>query len=358
MKKFHYIRGVRRRTRLSFVVVAVLLFAELFSLQHYAFLNLQVSAEGIDTAYLEKLQSERNKEEVVTSKILFMGDVMLARSIGSSIVAGDNPFKFVQPVLDQHDVQVANIETTIADASFAQSAAKPYTFNAPLESLSTLKNAGIDVSSLANNHTGDFGREATANTIDQLANAGLVSVGAGKNSAEAFAPKLVESNGINIAFIAVNDIELAHTKVSDTVAAGSAYFDKELLGESIRNARVLGADFVVVMPHWGIEYSLTASARQQEWGRFMIDEGADLVVGSHPHVVQPTEEYKGKQIVYSLGNFIFDGMSGEALKGQMVSVELQKSTTGRASKREMSTTKAISFSSIPIQIDAQGYPSL
>lgn len=355
MKKFHFERGVKRRTRVSFVLVALLLFAESVALQHYYMLNFDLSASAVDVPYLEKLQSVRDIEKSTSIKLIFVGDVMLARGIGSAIDAGQDPFQYVLPIFDEHDIQIANVETTIADPKFTTASVKPYTFNAPLTSLQTLKRAGIDVSSLANNHTGDFGREATIDTIAQFKSAGLTSVGAGRNVSEAFAPKFVEENGIKIAFIAVNDIELNHTKVSPT-QAGSAYLDIDLITQSIADARSNGADAVVILPHWGVEYSTAESEDQRQWGRFMIDAGADLVIGSHPHVVQPTEQYNGGQIVYSLGNFIFDGMSGEALEGQMVSVELTKTTKKVGTKSEsaeMSTSKA---TSIPILIDNSGFP--
>ena len=289
--------------------------------------------------------------------LLFTGDVMLARSIGQRIEADEDPFAYVQSTIDEHDISVANIETTIADPSIASQAAKPYTFNAPLSSLQTLKNAGIDVSSLANNHTGDFGRLATQDTIDQFASVGLVTVGAGSTIEDAFQHVLVTEQGISVAFIAVNDIELVHTKVSDGVA-GSAYLDRDLIANSIQRAKRDGADAVVILPHWGIEYSPVASAQQTEWGRFMIDSGADLVIGGHPHVVQPTEHYNGGQIVYSLGNFIFDGMPANARIGQMASVSITVDETYVANTMLEKDVLIGDLESIPIEINSQGFPEL
>ena len=286
-----------------------------------------------------------------------MGDIMLARGIGNSIENGDNPFMYVQEKLNHFDVRVANLETTVAKPSIGAPVNKPYTFNSPLGALNSLKMARLDMLSLANNHTGDFGRLATSDTIQQLKNAELNSVGAGDNLEQAFRPQIIEKNGISIGFIAVNDIELAHTKVGPQ-ASGSAYFDRDLIRSSIENAKQQGADFVVVIPHWGVEYSDVQSNRQQEWGRFMIDVGADLVVGSHPHVVQPTEDYKGKQIVYSLGNFIFDGMSGPALSGQMVSVVINKNTSKVGTKAEKEEVVISPVESIQYNIDNMGFPVL
>ena len=120
---------------------------------------------------------------------------------------------------------------------------------------------------------------------------------------------------------------------------------------------------MVVFPHWGIEYQTTPTAEQVSWGHFFIDSGADVVIGGHPHVVQPTENYNGKYIVYSMGNFIFDGMSGNALNGQMIglTVNIEDNYTTAKSGKIAISQRNVSLAppeSIPIQINAQGYPEL
>ncbi len=300
------------------------------------------------------------KKATYTSEILFMGDSMLARGVGQKIKQGSDPFINVSGVLADHDARIINIETTIADPSKAvQASGKLYTFNAPLESLKSLKKANIDLSVLANNHTSDYGPTATTDMLDQFNNAKLATVGAGKTVEQAFAPTIVEvqaksagqpNKTVRLAVIGVNDIENTYTKVS-TSRAGSAYFDKKLIAKSVKQAKSSDkADIVIVFPHWGVEYTSIPSARQREWGKFFIDSGADVVIGGHPHVVQPTEEYKGKYIVYSMGNFIFDGMSGDALKGQMISLKVTK--TYPAGNIEVSKP-----SNIPTVIDSNGFPS-
>lgn len=358
MKKFHFQDGLKQRFwRTSRIVVALLVLFEISALQHFYYQNQQVSAIEPDIALLKKLKTERVPDATHTASLVFMGDIMLARGIGSSIDKGINPFAGVQEKLDEFDMRIANLETTLANPNIGSPASKPYTFNSSISALDTLKNARLDVASLANNHTGDFGRLATSDTVTQFKNAGLNTVGAGDNIEQAFKPLLIEKNGISFGFIAVNDIELAHTKVG-MQTPGSAYFDRDLIKNSIDSAKLAGADFIVVIPHWGVEYSNIQSSRQQEWGRFMIDAGADLVVGSHPHVIQPSETYNGKQIVYSLGNFIFDGMSGEALNGQMISVEVQKSVVKTGTNNEKKQIIIKPVSSIPYKINSNGFPIL
>ena len=349
MKQFHYRRGVVWRTRLSFVLSLLFVFLQSCILQHYYFQNQLVNAVGIDEPYLNKLVADR-KVETIKKRVLFMGDTMLARGVGEAIEAGDDPYKYVRGILDAHDLRIANIETTIADPSFTLAAQKPYTFNAPLKSLELLKNVGIDVAVIANNHTGDFGHDAMINMLDQYRQAQIKTAGLAQTIDDAFKATITTIDGLSIATIAVNDVELAHTKVTDTLP-GTAYLDKDRLSKSLQNARAAGADFVVVIPHWGTEYSLQQNDYQRQWGQFMIDAGADVVIGGHPHVTQPTETYKNGSIVYSLGNFIFDGMEGDALKGQMISIEIEKTISRNESK-----TTLKSLQSVGILIDAQGFP--
>ncbi len=320
-----------------------------------------VSAEAHQSAMQPKQAVVEPVEH--TFSALFMGDVMLDRSVGGQIAGGHDPFAGVRASLDAADIRIANIETTIADPAVATQANKRFTFNAPLESLGTLKNAQIDVSVLANNHTSDYGPIATANMLDQFAASGLKTVGAGRSINEAFKPLLIElpvpgtqDSVITVGFVAINDIENNHTRASAT-RTGSAHFDESRVIAAIGQARSEGADVVVVLTHWGTEYTHQVSARQRQWGRFLIDNGANLVVGGHPHVIQPTEVYKNASIIYSLGNFIFDGMEGAApgdaaRSGNMASVPITLSITSTGERSVSVQTPQL----IPYRLDARGFP--
>ncbi len=303
--------------------------------------------------------------KVFKNRLLFMGDVMLARSIGDQILAGNNPFKYVQPTLDEYGVRIINLETTIAEPSVSrQAAGKLFTFNAPLESLTTLKNAHIEIASLANNHTRDFGPAATANMLDNLKKAGIKTAGAGKNITGAFQPLVVDipvstdnTQTIRLAIVALNSIENIYTNAGPNTA-GSAYFDESLDAKAIKNARNI-ADIVVVFPHWGVEYQTLPSVYQTKWAHFFIDNGADIVIGSHPHVVEPTEKYKGKYVVYSLGNFIFDEMSGNSALGQMISLDISATVNFNADGSVNTRKVAVGIpKSIPTKIDNLGFPHI
>jgi poly-gamma-glutamate capsule biosynthesis protein CapA/YwtB (metallophosphatase superfamily) len=231
-----------------------------------------------------------------------------------------------------------------------------------------LKDNKIDVAILANNHTRDYGAVATADMLDRLASAQLKTAGAGRTVDAAFAATVVEvplksqnpnspKRTTKVAFIGLNDIENGYTNVEDG-RAGSAYFDRARIQRSITAARDSGAAFVVVVPHWGVEYDSQQNSEQTLWAHIFIDAGADAVVGGHPHVVQPTETYKGKSIVYSMGNLIFDEMGGTSLIGHMIGLKIAVSADVLG---EIVSIKSSTFEkpiSIQTKIDDDGFPHL
>lgn len=279
-------------------------------------------------------------------KILFVGDVMLSRTIGDSILEGADPFINIKAKFDEYNIIVANLETVASENKFAfQNPNKLFTFNSPVSALDTLTKNGIEVVSLANNHTMDYGAQALLNTMENLRNRGILYTGAGNNIQEAFAPKYIFHEQTRIALLAFNDIENWVADASD-YSAGSAFFNKDLIKTSLDEASK-NADIVIVYPHWGIEYSLSNSERQAEYGRFFIDNGADIVIGAHPHVLQNSEEYNGKQIYYSLGNFVFDNMCTIPNACNAGMVELQ-----------ISGNKIVSTNLIKVRIADKGFPEL
>lgn len=333
----------RRHHRLKWpaigIVVAVLLFGGILGLLHYAGNQSDTLArqEHASVSVHKKVVSE----EEYSVSVLFMGDTLLARRVGPAIASGEDPFEHVRPILDNYDFRVANIESVIADPAVAHTPAnKRFTFNAPLGVLQSIKSAPINLSVLANNHTGDFGRAAMLDMVQQFNKAELEQTGIGENIDAAFQPYITElalrSNSdkhptlnIKVGFIAYNDFENQHSDAG-VGRPGSAFYDEARLKKSIDDARSAGAEFVFAIPHWGTEYAFNSfNQRQQTTGRWLIDAGADAVIGGHPHVIQPTEIYNGKPIVYSIGNFIFPGMESvpNATRGQMIGFTIKKKVT-------------------------------
>lgn len=238
-------------------------------------------------------------------QLAFVGDVMFAGNVEELLKKNgfDYPFKYVKPLLEKADYAIANLETPITTRGEAQS--KEYTYRSPPEALSELKRAGVDLVNLANNHSMDYGEDGLLDTLDYLDQQALVRVGAGRNAEEAYRHAIVEKNGVKIAFLGFSRVLPETSWIAGKTKPGLAEtYSTKLPLEAIRKARA-EADLVVVLAHWGEERKDIPNAVQTSLAHQFIDEGADLVVASHPHVLQGFEQYKGKWIAYSLGNFIF-----------------------------------------------------
>jgi poly-gamma-glutamate synthesis protein (capsule biosynthesis protein) len=180
--------------------------------------------------------------------------------------------------------------------------------------------AGIDIVSMASNHVGDGGAVGILQTKASLAKDGIRSFGAGKDLAAARAPAVVEVDGVQVAILGYDAIPPTSYWATATTP-GSAPLTEAYVKADVAAARAAGAQVVVVYPHWGVEYTSGPSASQRRLAHAMIDAGADIVIGNHPHWAQAMEVYKGRPIWYALGNFTFDQTWSEpTLEG--ISLEL------------------------------------
>ncbi len=236
--------------------------------------------------------------------LIFAGDVMLDDGPGRVVADGRDPLAAVAPLLAGADYRIANLECPVATAG-APLDNKIYSLRAHPRVLSVLQGR-FDAVSLANNHSGDYGPAAFTETMALLDGAGIRRFGGGRNLVEAHAPLWIERKGLRIAVLGYNEFK---PRVFEAGAhhPGIAWSEDSHVIADIRAARKAGADLVIPFMHWGWEREREPSARQRALARRMIDAGAAAVVGGHPHVTQGAELYRGKPIIYSLGNFVFDG---------------------------------------------------
>jgi poly-gamma-glutamate synthesis protein (capsule biosynthesis protein) len=177
---------------------------------------------------------------------------------------------------------------------------------------------------VANNHAGDYGRAAFVETLAHLEAAGIRPVGGGRDLTAAHAPLWIERGGLRIAVLAYNEFKPRAFEAGPDWPGVAWSEDSQVLAD-IRAARAAGADLVIPFMHWGWEREPAPGERQRQLARAMIDAGADAVVGGHPHVTQGAEYYRGRLIVYSLGNFVFDGFeSPEARRGWLLRLTLDR----------------------------------
>ena len=208
--------------------------------------------------------------------------------------------------MQQFDVFMLNNEFTYSTRGTPLKG-KAYTFRADPSRVMNLEKLGTDVVLLANNHVYDYGKDAMLDTFDTLTQAGIPYVGAGRNLKEASAPVYFSSNGHLIAYVAASRAEKYKMTPQATESEPGILrcYDMTDYLEEIREADAR-ADYVVASVHWGTEYDNHASELQRKMAQQMIDAGADAVIGTHPHVLQGMEYYRGKPIIYSLGNFWFN----------------------------------------------------
>lgn len=236
-----------------------------------------------------------------------VGDVMLDNLTSKRLRHYDPeyPFAVIAPVLKEGDLVLANLECPLSLRGKAVS--KRYTFCADPSTIEALTASGISLVSLANNHILDYGVDALEDTLELLEERGIAYVGAGRNEAEARKGASLEINGVKTAVLAYSGV-FQHGypawRAGPDKPGTLFYPEKEQFIADIEKAR-RWADVVIVSLHWGDEYTYQVNEEQMETGRLAVDSGADLVLGHHSHTPQGIEIYKGKPIVYSLGNFLF-----------------------------------------------------
>lgn len=276
------------------------------------------------------------------ASLIFVGDIMVAETPGELIARGEDPFQTFAALLSSHDVRIGNLECVVATTGTAEE--KPYTFRADPRTLPVLKRH-FDAVSLANNHSGDFGKAAFAEQLALMDTAGLPYFGGGRDATAAHAPWIVERNGVRIALLGYVEFK-PRSFEADASRPGVAWSgeDDDVIEDIIAARRVHRADIVIPFMHWGWEDEPDPSPRLRAFARRMIDAGADMVVGGHPHVTQGAEYYRGKPIIYSLGNFLFNGF------------DTPETTTGWVLSARVDRTGVVDWRTHVARLDANGVP--
>ncbi|MBA2954938.1 hypothetical protein GON03_11415 [Nocardioides sp. MAH-18] len=253
--------------------------------------------------------------EVTT--VTIVGDIMLGRRVtGLPVLAP------MSERLASADITVGNLESTLSDDGEPTQGGD--SFHAPPAVRRDLRAAGFDALSLANNHAGDYGDRALVQTVDRLRAGGLPTFGAGRDLAEARRPVVLERDGVRFGLLGFNAIgetpEAAPGQpgaVSVSMPPRTGPLDRAELDRVLADVRRLSrrVDAVVVLPHWGTQYTHRPDPIQHQVARELVRAGADLVVGGHPHWVQGAEQIGDALVVHSLGNFTFDMTEPQTREG-------------------------------------------
>ncbi len=239
--------------------------------------------------------------------MLVVGDIMLGRAVNTKMVGYNDylyPFRQISGEFHGADLRVANLECTVTDLYPIPTDPFTFTFVTAKRAVEGLAYAGLSAVTVANNHADGPGPGPLLDMITTLRGKGIAVCGGGNTLDEARAPAIVSAKGTRVALLGYDMIppQGAYATAS---SPGLAPVDLETLPHDIAAARAK-ADLVIPYFHWGIEYTKVPTIDQQRTARAAIDAGADMVLGNHPHWVQGIESYKGRLIVYSFGNFVFD----------------------------------------------------
>lgn len=274
--------------------------------------------------------------------LVFAGDTTLDDAPGALIERGGDPLAKVAHLFQGADIRLVNLECVVS--TIGSPGDKVFTFRAHPRVLPVLRRH-VDAVTLANNHSGDYGREAFADMLGLLERHGIAQTGGGRNLAEAHQPLLIERQGLRLALLSYNEF-MPRSFEAGHDAPGIAWSEDEQVVEDIALARTRHrADLVLVFMHWGWENEPTANARQRQLARLIIDAGADAVIGGHPHVTQDVEIHRGKPVIYSVGNFVMKETDNEAQRqGWVLQLDLD-----RRGVRSLRT--------LPVRLDLDGIPS-
>ncbi len=324
------------------IFLLTILFA-FFYTKHSSFNNLpRVSSSSLHETYipksltLDQIFSDNHTfvEKLPSDHIGILtvtGDIIPARSVNAGVMRKNNPlwpYEKVSPILKslKSDITFVNLETPLIPNCPVTE--EGMVFCGDQKNVDGLKSINVSVANLANNHAGNYQAIGVEATVKLLKENGILVAGIN-------GPVYKNIKGVTFAFLGYNDITKPQPGIVNT--------DESTIKKDIQEAKK-HADVVVVQYHWGVEYRDQPDERQIYLGRFTIDNGADLVIGNHPHWIQPIEFYKGKLITYAHGNFVFDQMWS------------QKTREGVVGRYVFYDKTLIDVEYLPLQIDDYGQP--
>ncbi|MEZ4180088.1 MAG: CapA family protein [Candidatus Doudnabacteria bacterium] len=296
-----------------------------------------------------------------------VGDIMLSRQVARNMNQNQQnglwPYQNIEQILLESDFNFGNLESPFS----GNNNLIPPTgleFNAPTYAIDGLKKYNFKVLSLANNHVYDQGDSGVTKTQDLLIQNDIIGVGTGQSKQSAWSGGVKEINGVKIGFLAATYGTNKPSNTGQTTVAKIS--ELQMLNDAIIKLKS-SSDFVIVSMHAGTEYTYQETFAQTNFAHQVIQAGADMVIGHHPHWIQPIEQYQGKYIFYSLGNFIFDQMWSQNTKeGLLLQITLESNIACIAAQPEMqcsaglqgSTSKAEvkSINLVPIIIENFGQP--
>ena len=320
---------------------------------------------------MKKFLDYKNFDEIYNLKkdnikIIFVGDIMLSNyssnhkphiynsiyTPGKLIKKGIDPFSDFAELFKKADITIGNLECCITTTN--KPIDKPYVFKANPRVIPLLKKY-FNALSIANNHSYDYGEEGFNEMITLLKNNNLPYFGGGKDIYEALEPVIFNIKNIRIAILGYNN-SIPNEPNATEYKSGSVWATKDNIKTNIiRVKNIYEPDYIIVFMHWGDEYEKIAKDEEQIlFGHLAIDSGADIVIGSHPHVTQNIEIYNNKPIFYSLGNFLFHGFADQDTSS--ANYDTNETSTGWALELNLTTQLKLSWKIHIARLDQYGIP--
>ncbi len=249
---------------------------------------------------------------LLSLKIGFGGDVNMGRQLGSMMLLDSTlyPFYRIDSILRANDLNIVNLEGIISEQGGITQIGWER-FVAPPVSIKTLIRAKIKIVSVANNHAFDFGKEALINCFEILRENNIHWIGAGMDKNAAYKSLIVEMNGVSVGIVGVTSVSNFQFKIEDRYMLARP--DKEMLKRILKLLDT--CDYKIIFYHGDLEYNFEPSKNKKNFARWCIENGFDIFIGHHPHIIQPIEIYKKGIIFYSLGNFVFRQNKEDTDKG-------------------------------------------
>jgi poly-gamma-glutamate synthesis protein (capsule biosynthesis protein) len=281
------------------------------------------AAHSSDTPNISNPSNSSNSVNNVT--LSFGGDVNGEYPISKTLSRGANPLGDASSIFKKSDIAAVNLETVVS--TLGTPVEKQFTFAAPYALLSALKKGGVSVVNVANNHSFDFGTQAFLDTMQNIQEAKLISIGGGANYTSAWAPRIFTIRGIKVAFIGVGNVNGGKISVATYKTPGvTSNWDQKGVLAAIAAAKAI-TPIVIVMVHWGVEKTHCARNVEKRSAALWFKAGATAIIGSHPHFQQAIVTENGSTVAYSLGNLTFYVSRGDA--GRTGVLTLQITSAGK-----------------------------
>lgn len=323
-------------------------FRKIFFVMLLIFFLILVSSNIVKAPINFGKSSSNNEETIqvdaspdITINMAVIGDIMChGPNFKDAYNSATNTYDFstfftqIESYISDADVAIGNLETTFAGGTKAYSGYP--TFNSPVELAEDVADMGIDVLTTANNHSLDTGYNGLVNTLNELDEIGIAHTGTFRSQEEKDSILIKDVNGIKIAF-------LCYTYGTNgiSIPSGKDYcinlIDKDLIKSQLETAKSQNPDLICVSMHWGIEYQTKQNSEQEDLADFLFENGADIILGSHPHVLQPMEKRtieledgttKDGFVIYSLGNFVSNQSDKYTKDSIILNLQITKHSNG------------------------------